>query len=339
MLMRFFIRTSVRIQLLTRTFLDYFFGPRGFAYVLFLIIGGISLICLIPRVLVVKPGPPDPRITLAVSVSTSLLILGLVEVAAKTLELFREGIRLPLFREFFGADACRSSGIETVFPSAQLPDFCPDPILVAPAPNPRVGVNIKLTSPPHKAGDTLPKGIKEIVPFQDLEGVLKIDRAFRRYGASLHLVLDTFRDSPLPPAGCIGIGLGYNNITVSLMGKLYEVKYDTPGNENSDDVVLGNGQVGPMSNFDDYALIARVLRGTTRKPVPYIICAGHTSLATRVACEFLAENWLQLADKYLQDSNNPMPLNAFSMAVFLRFKNSAINQAELGTPYFISINT
>ena len=311
-----------------KTLLSYFLGPKGLAYTVFLALGMAGLCTLVPVVLANLGHTPDPRVSLGISVSTTCLVIGLVELATRIIQTLREGRDLPLFKQFFGEDVCRNDGVPTVFLQAELPPF-PETSDMSPA------NNIVLTDPPIEAGNTKPKGIGHIIVFEDLEAVLAIDREFRKFGAQLQMVIDTFKSKPLPENGCIAIGLGYNNVTLRLMKlcpDLFEVTYD----EVSDDFRLGNGDTGDGEPCDDYALIARVLLGSSRQAIPYIICAGHTAGATIVACEFLARNWRQLAYLYKQKVN-PRRLNECNMAVILRFENKAKETPRLGTPWFTLI--
>lgn len=253
-----------------------------------------------------------------------------------------------LFLEFFGAGACHSDGFETVFLNAKLPPFCANQEhWEEEQERHREGDNILLEMPPPGSENTWPKGIDHIVPFEDLEAVLEIDREFRKYGAKLTLTRDRYRlpdktkeqDSLLPARGCIAIGLGYNNVTCRLQAKkLYQIRYHavTPGSprgedDGSEDVVIGN-QIGPRRGFDDYALLARVLcAGKPESPVSHIVCAGHTTPATAHACRFLASSWKQLAELYARGNRS---LNRESMAVFLRLRHQT-REPVLGKPKFV----
>jgi len=298
------------------------------AYTVFLLLGSIGFATAILIVAAHPQRSLDPRIILGINLFTTCLVLGIVEIISKTAETLREKRELPLFKSFFGKAAFTNEGLPTVFLQAELPPITEHRKI-------KDISNLVLSEPPLKSGKTRPKGIGHIIPFEDLEAVLAIDREFRKYEGKIRMVLDVFRSKPLPEEGCLSIGLGYNNVTIKLAELcpgLFEVIYD----DESDDLCLGNGDKGTEEECDDYALIARVLLGSSRRPVPYIICAGHTARATVVACEFLAKNWTQLADLYRQ-GESPRRLNECSMAVILRYNETARETPQLGKPWFALI--
>src|ERR1700730_12692900 len=133
----------------------YFLGAKGLAYTVFLALGTAGLSTLLPIVLANPSRTPDPRVSLGISVSTTCLIIGLVELATRIIEIIREGRDFPLFKQFFGHEVFREEGVPTVFLQAELPPF-PGNSDMSPA------NNIIVTDPPTEAGNTKPKGISHI---------------------------------------------------------------------------------------------------------------------------------------------------------------------------------
>lgn len=326
---------------------EYFFGPRGFAYTIFLMIGFVLLSLSLPNIIqanqeqvaypietkdgcpptVIKiPQQTNPKYALALSVGTSLLILGLVEIGAKTLEILRKNRDLPLFTKFFGRNVF--DGYKAIFLNARLPEFPQTSVANTSNLN-----NIKLVNPPKAANGTFPKGIDRIIPFEDIAAVLEIDRLLRSFGATLEICLDDYtREKPLPENGCLSIGLGYNNVTTRLSEiseRLFTITYD----HESDDFILGTTLkpiLDPTKDTNNYALLARVLvpKGETEY-VTHIICAGHTAPDTVVACRYLAKNWKDLAHLYTTDKHK---FNEWSMGVIL---HTGTKELKLGSHHFV----
>lgn len=187
-----------------------------------------------------------------------------------------------------------------------------------------------------------PKGIQQVIPFQELAPVLAIDRIFREFGGAIEIVIDDFSPEGMnPPAqGALSTGLGFNSLTVRLgkCSKLYEVIYEehkakypkTEDRKANDDNLAqsltdtfcilqrnetylgGRILIEPrevLKNTDDqdkeYALLARVLIRTSHEDfTPYLVCSGHTADGTASACNFLAENWRQLWWTYREKLRN-----------------------------------
>ncbi|MGA2687983.1 MAG: hypothetical protein ABSE85_07935 [Candidatus Korobacteraceae bacterium] len=256
-----------------------------------------------------------------------------------------------LFKAFFGEGALDTQGYKVVFLSAETP---PWPVGVN-----RIANQLKLCNPPEESApespegrvQTLPKGIFHIIPFEDLDGVLKIDREFAKYGGKLKMEYDNYREditADLPEKGCLSVGLGYNNVTTRLMklsDYLFEVTYK---DNDSDDFRLRRHYYkdrpsGPHDyetitarKNEEYALIARVLvpKGGAEKPVPYIVCAGHTAKATVVACKYLATDWRTIAEKFQEKGNLPDCVHEYNMGVVLRYTMGAKEAPRLDEPQF-----
>ncbi|MGL6075122.1 MAG: hypothetical protein ACRC8S_13260 [Fimbriiglobus sp.] len=308
---------------------DYFHSPKGAANTVFLLGGGIALWCLIPQAIHDESPKPDPRINLYIGIATTCLIVGLVEVLQEVLKIFREDRDLPRFHEFFGSEVTRSEGLPVVFLGAEPPR------------DETGAVTLKITHPPARAGKTKPKGCKNLAIFEDLQAALAIEREFRKHRSKIQLQLDIYHsaETELPPTGCISVGLGYNNVTARLAEHcpdLFVITYD----DKSDDFYLGvDKQHGNDVQCEDYALIARVVLGSAKRPVPYIICAGHSAEATFVAGEYIAKHWRLLAQLY-KHSDNPKRLNESNMAVILRYNKDAVGKPTapfLGQPLFTHI--
>jgi hypothetical protein len=173
-----------------------------------------------------------------------------------------------------------------------------------------------------------PKGIGNLVPYEELAPVLQLDREFRKFGRKIELDLHRADYSELPKDGCLAMGLGFNNLTVRLgeeISKLYRVRHDEKtealfGEEYERDYrirekiqernvlhdtieLCPNEAWHPVTNYvsdlereQEWALLARVLsekkEGADR--VPYFVAAGHTAVGTAAAGYFLANHWRKL---------------------------------------------
>lgn len=303
----------------------YLSNPRGAPFAVLFAVGTVGLIISFAWWgHANSKSPAESVLGLVLNISATFFVVGLVEVVTQSVQIRREGPARPLFKEFFGHASFSDGGLPTIFMNAGLTQSPGSP------PHARIA-DIVLYDPPDAAGLTRPKGIRHIIAFEDLEGVLLIDREFQRYGAKLRIELDNYKSMPLPEDGCLAIGLGYNNVTLRLMEacpELYKVTYD----EVTDDFHLCNRDWGASQACDDYALIARVLvsPSSARKPTPYIVCAGHTADATAWACKYVARNWLILARLY----DKKRRLNECSMAVILRFNARKEETPTLGQPWF-----
>src|SRR5262249_25409507 len=126
------------------------------------------------------------------------------------------------FLSFFGRNSL-TSPYPAVFLDAQLPRIGASDLCV-----------MQLGKPPKDllAHDPIPrpKGIHQIVPYKELEVILRLDRLFREFGGAVESRLDDFQEggSDLPPHGCLAIGLGFNNATLELgrMSGVYQVLYE-----------------------------------------------------------------------------------------------------------------
>ncbi|MGA2902725.1 MAG: hypothetical protein ABSD98_02760 [Candidatus Korobacteraceae bacterium] len=195
--------------------------------------------------------------------------------------------------------------------------------------------NVELPNRPPESKGTFPKGLFHIVPFEDLEAVRIIDRLFSKYGTNLYMMLDPFDTNitkePLKE-GCLSIGLGYNNVTTTLMKKshLFEISYPNGSDDfclrKFDDPNQPDGRSElieiPKSSDWDYALFARVLleAGRGNRPIPYIVCAGRTAGATVVTCTYLANHWEEIAEKFRTAGNFPDSLDQYHMATVFRYE-------------------
>ena len=226
------------------------------------------------------------------------------------------------FLSFFGRDSLATS-YKAVFLDAQLPrvqecsrhfrDFASASLtplqaellnkvdLPSDANDPDLCL-LKLGNQPRKSSGTLPKGIREIVPWQELEVVMEIDRVFQEFGGKLKIVLDRFHrgGEVWPENGGLALGLGFNNLTVELgdFSRTYQVLFS----DRTDDFITfaANGRrilPSPDPGYE-YALLARILVDRGRgEPTPYLVCAGHTADGTQAACHYLATKWQQLLDE------------------------------------------
>lgn len=143
----------------------------------------------------------------------------------------------------------------------------------------------------------LPKAIREIVPWRELEAVWEIDGVFQRLGGRMLLSPDRFQKGEWPPEGCVSIGLGFNRLTVRLgdVTGAYRVDYG----DLTDDFYIFDQQgeaVEPRRGTGlEYALVARVLLDNgSDEPTPYLVCAGHTADGTAAACRYVGKRWRKL---------------------------------------------
>ncbi|HXM40775.1 MAG TPA: hypothetical protein VN924_05955 [Bryobacteraceae bacterium] len=199
------------------------------------------------------------------------------------------------FVAIFGKQAV-NSGYKVVFLDAKLPSKHSS------GPTQRV----VLSNPPPEAEacGALPKGIHHIVPFEELEGAVRLDQLFKRFGEGVEICLDRYYrgGDALPPNGCLSVGLGFNNLTSPRLSEasnsLYWVTY--PG--GTDDFRIrdeGGTEVDPSSRAPagtEYALLARILVGPAR--TPYLVIAGHTGYGTVAACNFILERWREIVGHY-----------------------------------------
>jgi hypothetical protein len=231
------------------------------------------------------------------------------------------------FLSFFGRSSL-TAPYSAVFLDAQLPRIDGSDLCVMQLGKPPKDV---LTHDPVPR----PKGIHQIVPYKELEVILRLDRLFREFGGAVEIRLDDFHEggSDLPSTGCLAIGLGFNNATLELsrVSGLYQVLYE---NGTDDFCILpSSGEpVRPaVRTGEEYALLARVLmlRGNG-KPTPYLVCAGHTATGTVASCHYVADRWPEIWEQH-QDllENHHM---AIVLAHPVGVRNG--NQRIVGQPYF-----
>jgi hypothetical protein len=245
----------------------------------------------------------------------------------------------PDFLFFFGKHCLDETGYPVVFLDAELPalpltssEERDSPVRVPcgeRSQDPRLN-DLILCHPPTavrnlKHDEPRPKGIRQVFPFRELELVLLLEKLFRQNGGSVILRKDDYSDDPekviWPRTGLLSLGLGFNNLTISL-GKpdLFKVHYDERiGPHRTDDFIVFKEEYkynpkdeiaeidsekiiefkSLLKNSEQYALFARVLRETAvgHEPTPYLVCAGHTADGTAAACHFLVKNWKELVDK------------------------------------------
>ena len=189
--------------------------------------------------------------------------------------------------------------------------------------------------PPKRDGHLIrafPKGIGNIVPYEELAPVLQLDREFRKFGRKIELDLHKADYSELPEYGCLAMGLGFNNLTVRLgeISNLYRVRHNEETEallpeayerdyriQKDKGEIIGQRSVfhdtielcpnedwQPITNYvsgleirdQEWALLARVLsekkEGVDR--VPYFVAAGHTAMGTAAAGYLLANQWREL---------------------------------------------
>jgi hypothetical protein len=292
---------ATTIDFARRALVDYGKTPRGKANLYLLLLGLVATILSAVFVTRQEPSAPHPILEVCLTLAATFLAVGIVEMSAKIFEgLAREPHR-DKFVAFFGQSAVTAPYM-AVFSQATL---------------------IGKLEYPHSATTVehaYPKGILHTIPYEEVAPIAALDRVFRTFGGSLKICVDTYsRDrDPIPKAGLLSIGLGFNNVTTALSfesKKLFEIKYvsllSKDRNDNcpeaedcrTDDFVInlkrGNDKetvrpaeiVGPER---DYALIARIFKDSH----PYVICAGRTAYGTASALEYLAESWMDLLDQY-----------------------------------------
>jgi hypothetical protein len=191
---------------------------------------------------------------------------------------------------------------------------------------------VKLAKPPKQGLCALPKGIREIVPSQELEAVLAIDPIFQKFGGKIQIAADHFHKGghTWPAEGCISLGLGFNHLTVEIgeITKSYKVFYQDQTDDFFTYAEDGTKEAPRPETSYEYALLARVLLDLGGlEPTPYLVCAGHTADGTAAACQYLAKNWHQLWQEKLKDHH---------MTAILYHKDGqpSVNQILL-QPHFI----
>jgi hypothetical protein len=313
-------------------------NPRRASQVIFIIAGAIGLFSVIPfwdtssshsiLVLRSKNGILDENETrkavrayqneqkqgmlksLSISILTSILLVGLIELLAMVIENLATAEERMRFVRFFGKGSLDGEGMKAIFftavPSKDSHDWvdCPNK--------------------PPEAKNAKVQGVNHVVPFEELKAVLEIQRLFDSMGAKFQIDLDiNLPSNTLPSHGVLAIGLGFNYATYLIQEcckPLFEVFYETDENLGAitDDFMVDEVKhevVKEDSNYD-YALFARVFK---EEGSLHLICAGRTANGTEAACRFLAKNWTILASQYENDAGKGKHnIGEQSMAVVLR---------------------
>ena len=252
----------------------------------------------------------------------AVFILGAVEILIRRVEAWMESRDEKDFRRFFG-DGVVVKGALAVFPTAEPPmiegGFSH---LVYPSP-PRAAVE----------NNGKAKGVKHVVPYEDLRAVLALSALFHKMRVGLAMALDSrfeadwVEDQPL-----IGIGLGFNHVTARLAATcpdLYSITFES----GTDDFLFENRWHGYPKGPVDCALVVRAMDpGAT---VPHFVCAGRTAAGTQAAGVYLARQWKTLLALY---DKNGRDLNRESLAALLRFPQAAPDGAEVDRTCFSSVH-
>lgn len=312
-------------------------NPKRASQVIFIIAGAIGLLSVIPfwnpntsdSILVLRSqnGRLDENETrraaktyqngqkqemlksLSISVLTSVLLVGLIELLAVFIEnLATDGAR-KRFVKFFGNGSLGGEGMTAIFLTAQPSKNNPD--------------WVECPNKPPNANNAKVQGVNHVVPFEELKAVLDIQRLFDSMGARFEIDLDiNLPSNTLPSHSVLAIGLGFNYATYLIQEcckPLFEVFYENDESLGSitDDFMVNEikHDVVKKDSKYDYALFARVFK----EDVLHFICAGRTANGTEAACKFLARNWIVLASQYEYDTGKGKH-NIFkqSMVVVLR---------------------
>jgi len=292
---------------------------------------GLSLIA-IGTLAVVLFGTILPGHNVLMSLSVSILAVGFLDFLARFLEFLGQQNELDGFLGVFGTEAVNGK-YKVVFFDGELPLKVGSDTIVQ--------VVLPHCPPEARKCGALPKGLRHIVPFEELDVVLKLDRLFRRFGDGVEICLDRYYESgeDLPRDGCLSIGLGFNNLTTSRLPAASDFLYRVSYPDGTDDFrIYGENlaEIDPHSLVDadhEYALLARVLVPSgAAKPIPYLVCAGHTADGTAAACNFLVNNWKEILKHYLE---NGKALDHHHMAAVLTHPKGVrdVGQKML-RPYF-----
>lgn len=233
--------------------------------------------------------------SLSISILTSVLLVGLIELLAVVIENLATAEERKRFVRFFGKGSLDGEGMKAIFftavPSKNNHDWvdCPNK--------------------PPEAKNAKVQGVNHVVPFEELKAVLEIQRLFDSMGAKFQIDLDiNLPSSTLPSNSVLAIGLGFNYATYLIQEcckPLFEVFYENDENLGAltDDFMVDEVKheaVKEDSNYD-YALFARVFK---KEGGLHLICAGRTANGTEAACKFLAKNWAVLASQYENDGGH-----------------------------------
>lgn len=187
-----------------------------------------------------------------------------------------------------------------------------------------------------------PKGVANVIPYEEVAGIAELEAVFRRYGGALEICLDRHARRgahDFPHVGCLAVGLGFNTVTTSLSrysGHLFEISYGTfswddadrssvpSGNETTDELTINGERVQP-DRLKDYALIARIVHNGQ----PYIVCAGRSAKGTAAALKYLTTRWLDLLGAYKK--KDPM---RFHMVAKLSHERDHLEPGEITPPVF-----
>jgi hypothetical protein len=166
----------------------------------------------------------------------------------------------------------------------------------------------------------LPKGIRQLVPYQEIAPVYKLSRAFERFGRRVEIIVESEISNRRPNAGCLSMGLGFNKLTWELgeNSGMYRVYFEGDYIEEPNPDGPADSRVFLTDDFEirpdgieeptkpreevqrlkiegaEWGLLARILVNKGTRSVPYIVCAGHTADGTAAACDYLADNWSTL---------------------------------------------
>jgi hypothetical protein len=314
-------------------------NPRRASQVVFIIAGAIGLISVISfwdlgssnSILVLRSqnGRLDENATrravkayqneqkqgmlksLSISVLTSVLLVGLIELLAVVIENLATADERKRFVRFFGKGTLDGEGMKAIFFTAVSSKNNYD--------------WVDCPNKPPKAQNAKVQGVNHVVPFEELKAVLEVQRLFDSMGAKFQIDLDSniHNCNALPSHSVLAIGLGFNYATYLIQEccrPLFEVFYTTDENLGAETVDFMvdkvEHEVVKKDSDYDYALFARVFK---KEGGLHLICAGRTANGTEAACKFLAKNWAILASQYENDAGKGKHnIDEQSMAVVLR---------------------
>jgi hypothetical protein len=280
----------------------------------FLTAGAIGLVGLIVGAIMALRGW-DRFAEIWLEIFAAPLILAGVEILIRWLGFRFESRERREFGRFFGREVA-VHGARAVFPTAQpsIDDqgFC----------------NLVYPKPPRAALDAAAraKGIKHVVPVEDLQAVRALAALFQKMHVPLEMMLDQHYDDTLEVfqrEALIGIGLGFNHVTAKLAAScpdLFQVAFDG----GTDDFRFRGQCHGFPADDYDCALVARVVQPGGGPP--RFACAGRTAEGTAAAGIYLARHWKKLLREYKRARRRP---SRDSMAVLLRFRLTVPEDAEV----------
>jgi len=270
--------------------------------------------------------------SLSISVLTTVLLVGLIELLAVFIEKLATDGKRKHFARFFGNGSLEEKGVTAFFLTARPDKNNPDWIECPEMPEKAKAKNAKV------------QGVNHVVPFEEVKAVLDIQRLFDSMGARLEIDLDcNLPPKDLPDYSVLAIGLGFNSATFRIQEwskSLFEViyEYDQSLEAITDDFKVNeikHGVVNKDSKYD-YALFARVFK----EDIPHFICAGRTANGTEAACKFLARKWDTLANQYEFDAGKGKHnILKQSMVVVLRHHVSNLDDCKIERLAFAPENT